>query len=209
VTRKNILILNKLREEIGTPKRKFVVTVRAPHISRLNLAILRICLTERNERGIYISIDKPDKHIKAILERHNISKEGAYTDTGVQTTQEGISAGAMQMAKRKVLVVSGIFCPNLFLDSIDATVSADPQARATLLQELSSIKFIMIDNLGTMLAYNSWGKIQEFFSRFNVFLEQFPHMRAFMSVDKDVHGNVYNLVSQICEREIEIQDDWL
>ena len=86
MTKKNLIILNKLRQEVHTDYRRILFLVKAPQIARINLAILRICLTERKERGIYISIDKPDKHVKQILERHNISSEGDYVDTGISST---------------------------------------------------------------------------------------------------------------------------
>ena len=210
MTRKNILVLNKLRQEVHSDFNKVLFLVKAPHISRINLAILRICLTERKERGIYISIDKPDKHVKQILERHNISKEGHYVDTGLEATHKRPEAIPPPMGPaKKILVVSGIFCPTLFLDSIDATMAASPQARDKLLKELESMHFIMIDNVSTMSIYNSNAKIQEFFNRFDTFIKRFPNIRVFMSSDKNLNKETYQLARNVVEREVEIQDEWL
>jgi hypothetical protein len=209
MTKKNLIILNKLRQEVQTDYRKILFLVKAPQIARINLAILRICLTERKERGIYISIDKPDKHVRQILERHNISKEGSYVDTGISS-----STGQHQQIKpptgsKKVLVVSGIFCPTLFLDSIDATMASSPEAKDRILKELGGMDFLMIDNLSTMTIYNSQKKIEEFFERFDSFFQRFPNLRIFMSTDKSVQKEVYQLARKATEHEVDILDEWL
>ena len=209
MTKKNLIILNKLRQEVHTDYRKILFLVKAPQIARINLAILRICLTERKERGIYISIDKPDKHVKQILERHNISKEGSYVDTGISSSTGQHQKISPPTGSKKVLVVSGIFCPTLFLDSIDATMASSPDAKDKLLKELGSMNFIMIDNLSTMSIYNSKKKIEEFFQRFETFMQKFPNLRVFMSTDKSVQKDIYQMARRATEHEVDILDEWL
>jgi len=209
MTKKNLIILNKLRQVVNTDYMRILFLVKAPQIARINLAILRICLTEMKERGIYISIDKPDRHVKQILERHNISKEGSYVDTGLSATTGHHQEIAPPTGSKKVLVVSGIFCPTLFLDSIDATMASSPEARDRLLKELGAMNFIMIDNLSTMSIYNSEKKIDEFFVRFDSFIQRFPNLRVFMSTDKAVHKDIYQLARKSTEHEVDILDEWL
>lgn len=209
MTRKNLLLLNKLRQEIYSDTGRLLFTVRGPQISRINLSILRVCLSERKERGIFISIDKPDKHVKSILERQNISSDGSYVDTGLKADwgHEGIQSP--MESRKKVLVVSGIFCPTLFLDSIDATMNQSPEAKERLNTELQDMNFVMVDNLSTLTIYNSQGKIQEFFKRFDKFLTDFPNLRAYLSTDRNINQETYALARGIVEKEVEILDEWL
>jgi hypothetical protein len=209
MTRKNLLLLNKLRQELYSDNHRLLFTVRGPQISRINLSILRVCLSERKERGIFISIDKPDRHVKSILERHNISKEGGYVDTGLKADGSHNGIQSPIESKKKVLVVSGIFCPTLFLDSIDTTLNTTPEAKERLTSELKEMNFIMIDNLSTLTIYNSQGKIQEFFNRFDKFLTDFPNLRAILSTDKNINQETYALARRVTEKEVEIQDEWL
>jgi hypothetical protein len=208
MTKKNLIILSRIRQEVNSANNRFLFVVRTPQIARINLTVLRILMAERKERGIYISIDKPDKHVKQILERQNISREGSYVDTGVhaENAPETISA---PMETSKILVVSGIFCPTLFLDSIDATMTTSPEAKARIMSELRTMNFIMVDNISTMIAYNSNSKIHEFFARFDAFLKEFPNIRAFLSTDKNLPPDIYQAARKAVDREIEILDEWL
>jgi hypothetical protein len=208
MTKKNLIILSRIRQEVNSANNRFLFVVRTPQIARINLTILRILMAERKERGIYISIDKPDKHVKQILERQNISREGSYVDTGVhaENAPETISA---PMETAKILVVSGIFCPTLFLDSIDATMASSPEAKARIMNELRTMNFIMVDNISTMIAYNSNSKIHEFFARFDAFLKEFPNIRAFLSTDKNLPPDIYQAARKAVDREVEILDEWL
>jgi len=210
MTKKNLMILNRIRQEVNSANNRFLFVVRTPQIARINLTVLRILMAERKERGIYISIDKPDKHVKQILERHNISREGSYVDTGVHAENANPEAISAPMeASNKILVVSGIFCPTLFLDSIDATKASSPEAKARIVGELRTMNFIMVDNVSTMIAYNSNTKIHEFFVRIDAFLKEFPNIRAFMSTDKNLPPDIYQAARKAVDREVEILDEWL
>ena len=209
MTKKNLIILNKIRQEVNSDNRRFLFVVRTPQIARINLTVLRILMAERKERGIYISIDKPDKHVKHILERHNISREGSYVDTGVHAEQTPEAISAPMSTPNKILVVSGIFCPTLFLDSIDATVASGPEAKERIVGELASMNFIMVDNISTMMAYNSNGKIHEFFARFDAFLKEFTNLKCYLSTDRNLPEDVYQVARKMVDREVEILDEWL
>ena len=209
MTKKNLMILTRIRQEVNSANSRFLFVVRTPQIARINLTVLRILMAERKERGIYISIDKPDKHVKQILERHNISREGSYVDTGVRAENAPETISNPMEASNKILVVSGIFCPTLFLDSIDATMASSPEAKARIMGELQTMNFIMVDNVSTMIAYNSNAKIHEFFGRFDAFLKAFPNIRAFMSTDKNLPTDIYQAARKTVDREVEILDEWL
>jgi len=60
-----------------------------------------------------------------------------------------------------------------------------------------------------MIAYNSNAKIHEFFGRFDAFLKQFPNIRAFMSTDKNLPTDIYQVARKTVDREVEILDEWL
>jgi len=209
MTKKNLMILNRIRQEVNSENRRFLFVVRTPQIARINLTVLRILMAERKERGIYISIDKPDKHVKHILERHNISREGSYVDTGVHAEPPPEAISEPMSTPNKILVVSGIFCPTLFLDSIDATIASSPEAREKIAGELNSMNFIMVDNISTMMAYNSNTKIHEFFKRFDAFLNEYQNIRCFLSTDRNLPSDVYQEARKAVDREVEILDEWL
>ncbi len=206
---RNILVLEHLRKELATQCKRILVTVRAPQVDRINLAVLRILLTERAERGIYLSIDKPDDMVAHILERYNIAPaEMGRADTGQQQTGVVEPKSADAGANRRVLIVSGIFCPTIFLDSIDAAVST-PEGGAELLEELRGMDFLMVDNLLSMTLYNSWRKTEEFFARLDVLQHKFPNLRLLMTTDKHQDPRLYELAARICDIEIELRKELL
>jgi len=209
MTKKNLMMLNRIRQEVNSNYNRFLLVVRTPQIARINLTVLRILMAERKERGIYISIDKPDKHVKQILERHNISREGTYVDTGVNAEPAPDAISSPMEAPNKILVVSGIFCPTLFLDSIDATMTSSPEAKQRITTELGTMHFVMVDNISTMMAYNSNAKVHEFFQRFDNFLKDYPNIRCFLSTDRNLPSDVYQVARKAVDREVEILDEWL
>ncbi len=204
-----VIIADHLRQQLARDSRRFLVNVSAGQMTRLNLTILRICLLERNERGIYLSVDKPDAMVIQILERHQITG-GVGANTGTGTGPE--ATGALERAERalqqkKILVVSGIFCPTLFLDSLDRAASS--AAGAGLIEELRGMHFLLVDNLAVMAAYNSRKKIEEFFQRLDALLTRFPNLRGILMTDKRDNPEIYELARGVSEVEIQIKDDVL
>ena len=210
MTGRNVLILEHLRKELATERKRILITVRAPQVDRINLAVLRIMLTERGERGIYLSIDKPDDMVAHILERYNVAPaEMGRADTGQQQTSTAVDSSIHGPgANRRVLIISGIFCPTIFLDSIDAAVST-PEGGKELFEEFRGMDFLMVDNLLSMPLYNSWRKTEEFFARLDVLQQKFPHLRLLMTTDKQQDGRLYDLAAAICDIEVELRQELL
>jgi len=223
VTRKNVQILNAIREVLRSDTRVLVFDVPMPHITRINLAVLRIAISELGKKGIYISIDRPDRNVLSILERHNVAVPGesVTATTGIERSSQGIAEMAIArvpanpqggppsaIARNRILIISGIFCPTLFLDSVEAAIRSPSEGTANLLKELQNMDFIMIDNISTMAAYNSGESIAEFFRRFDIFLGQFPRMRAYLTTDSKAQMNIFDMAKGLQGARLAMDRTW-
>lgn len=210
MTRQNILLQQHLRRGLakGAPAdRRFLFTVNSTRISRIDLALLRICLYERDERGIFISVERPDRTMETLLGRMNIAPASiGSADTGA-TSSPMAGPVASPPAKKKVYVVSGLMCPTLFLDAVEAGMRSGGQ-KSELLSEISSLDFIMLDNLSAMGIYNTMPKVAEVFSRLQAFISHFASMNVIMVADKNIYPEVYAMARKYADRETEIGEEW-
>lgn len=177
--------------------RKMLFTVRAPSVTRINLAILRGLMEERRERGIYLSVERPDKHLMMILEKQNLASE----------KDVGLLPDAPKPPK-KVIIAVEMVCPTVLIDEINLALS-DRTKGAVLENEMKGMSFLMVDNLATMAIYNSSRDIAEFFRKSGEFLERFPQLRMVMVTARSNYPELHEMARKFTQTVTDIPDEWL
>jgi len=197
MTRQNEAVLQKLRGALGSPPsvRKLLITMRAQSVTRMDIAVAKILLSERNERGIYITIDRPDKHVLAILEKHNITRPGEI-------------ASGMEPIAKKLFIAQGIFSPAIFIAELLNRIG-NPHTGPALDAELRGMRFVMVDNLSSLAAYNGPKGIDACFGHVAMLLMQYPSMRFIALAGRDSLGALGPGAPGFFNSEIGIPDDWL
>ena len=191
------LIFQRIRNLLSSPGniKKILIPVRAPSVTRINLAVLKVLLSERNERGIYLTVDRPDKHVLEILEKQNIA-----------TPSETSSLPEPPM--RRIVVAPGVFTPAVFIDEMFLRLS-DARSRPGLDAELRGMNFMMLDNLSTLSAFNGPMGIATSFERTSAFLGSYPHFRFIAVAARDTLAALRPAAQGFFDLEAGIQDDWL
>jgi len=199
MTRQNIQIIQSVRSALGSPKniRRFLFTVRAPSVARINLAVLRILLEERKERGIYLSVERPDKHLMMILERQNLAARS-----------EVCNLGDNPKPPKRVVIATEMVNPVVLIDEMFLALS-DKAKGATLDAEIRGMGFIIVDNLATMAIYNTQKDIDEFFRKSNLFLERFPNQKMFTVTARSGYDELHAAARKFAQIEVDIPDEWL
>jgi len=197
MTRQNEAVMQKLRSALASPPpvRKLLITMRAQSVTRVDLAVAKILLSERNERGIYITIDRPDKHVLMILEKHNIAGSSE------------VSFAAEPRPKRLV-IAPGIFSPAIFIGEMLSRLS-DPQSGSTLDAELRGMNFLMVDNLSSLAVYNGPRGIDACFGHVAMFLDRYRSMRFIAVAGRDSLGALGPGATGFFNAEVGIPDEWL
>jgi hypothetical protein len=196
VTHKTELIFQRLRNVLGSPPnvRRIFITVRAPSVTRTDIAVLRVLLSEMNQRGIYITVDRPEKHVLEILERQNLATHAEVS----------FVAGP---PPRRIVIATGVFSPAAFIDELFLRL-ADPRTRPGLHQELADMKFMIVDNLSSLAAYNGPAGIAACFGRISQFLNAYPSIRFVAVAARDSFAAVRPGALGFLDMEVDIPDDW-
>jgi len=197
MTQKSELIFQRLRNVLDSPRNvgKVLITVRAPSVTRTDLAVLRVLLSEMNQRGIYITVDRPDKQVLQILERQNLASHAEVS----------FHAGP---PPRRIVIATGVFSPAVFFDELFLRL-ADPRTRPGLHQELADMKFLIVDNLSSLAAYNGPNGIAGCFGRISQFLNAYPSIRFVAVAARDSLAAVRPWASGFFDMEVDIPDEWL
>jgi len=197
MTRQNEAVMQKLRGALDSPPsiRKLLITMRAQSVTRVDLAVAKILLSERNERGIYITIDRPDKHVLMILEKHNI-------------TGPGEASSEMEPVAKRLFIAKGIFSPAVFIAEL-MNRTANPHSGPALDAELRAMRFLMVDNLSTLAAYNGPKGIDACFGHVAMFLMKYPSLRFIALAGRDSLGALGPDAPGFFNMMVGIPDDWL
>ncbi len=193
---KSELIFQELRRALDRPGARGVfVSVRAPSVTRINLAVLRVLLTERRERGIYLAVDRADKHLLELLERHNLAAPSEVSEI----------AGDRP---KRVVVAAGVISPIEFLDEVLARLS-DPAKAPALEEDLRSFHFIMIDNLSSLDIYSGERAQERFFRGLAELLQRFTNLRCVMVTAREGSPEMSAHAANLCQVRVDIKDEWL
>jgi hypothetical protein len=193
----NEAVMQKLRGALDSPPpvRRLLFTMRAQSVTRMDLALARILLSERKERGIYVTIDRPDRQVLMILEKHNVARP------------DEVSSG-LEPEQKRLFIARGILSPATFIAELISRIS-NPHSGPALDAELRNMRFLMMDNLSTLAAYNGPKGIAACFDHVLMLLMRYGSMRfvavaardSLDALGPDARG-FFNLV-------VDIPDGWL
>jgi hypothetical protein len=196
MTHQSELIFQKVRNVLNTPRnvRRILFTVRAPSVTRINLAVLKVLLSERNERGIYLTVDRPDKYVLEILEKQNLASRAEISSLP-------------EPPPRRIVVAPGVFSPAVYLDEIFLRLS-DPRTRPGLDNELCTMSFLILDNLSTLTAFNGPKGIAACFEKMFLFLNTYPSIRLVAVAARDTLSALRPEAHGFFEMAVDLPDDW-
>jgi hypothetical protein len=197
MTRQSEVIHRRLRSSLDSPPtvRRILFTMRAPSVTRINLAILKILLSERNERGIYLTVDRPETHVISILEKHNVAAPSEVS-------------AVPEPRPRRIVIAQGIFSPAIFIDDMFTRLH-DSRAGAALDAEIRSMDFLMVDNLSSLAAYNGPKGIDACFEHLAMFLDRYRSIRFLAAAGRDSLDALGPPASTFFNTEVSIPDEWL
>ncbi len=193
----NEAVLQKLRGALDSPPavRKLLFTMRAQSVTRMDLAVARILLAERKEQGIYITIDRPDKHVLMILQKHNVAGP------------DEVSSG-LDPKRKRLFIAQGILSPAVFIAEL-LTRTSKPHGGPALDAALRKMRFLMVDNLSSLAAYNGPKGIETCFGHVAMMLMRYSSMRFVAVAARDSLGALGPDARGFFNKEVDIPDGWL
>jgi len=193
----NEAVMQKLRGALDSPPaaRKLLFTMRAQSVTRMDLAVARILLSERRERGIYVTIDRPDKNVIMILQKHNVAGP------------DDVSSD-LEPKEKRLFIARGILSPAVFIAELLSRTSK-PHTGPALHAELTRMRFLMLDNLSSLAVYNGPKGIEACFDYVAMMLMRYSSMRFVAVAARDSLDALGPDARGFFNLEIDIPDGWL
>ncbi|MCJ7488522.1 MAG: hypothetical protein MUO87_00025 [Thermoplasmata archaeon] len=196
----------KLAEEVGSHIQPngspavYILTTKYTNLVRTNLVLLKAFLDMKTTRGMMITIDRPHQYISHLLQLHGIDQARLVFIDAISN-----HASDTKAAPNAEAFQSGPFYIETLPDFIISCDGRDPESKV----DMSNTEFILMDNVSTLLTYNSMENVKTFFSRYVGVLKErsSASLATLIVMDRDLHADLYSFISPFARKIIEISTD--
>ena len=178
-------------------KGPIIFDVPATQFVRVNLMMLRGLSQERGLPGIFISVDRPHQYMVHLLSMHQIKAENLiYIDAISRFSAD------FKVANANVGFIDGPFR----IDRLPMAMNEWIKGSNGQSLNLSNSGFAIIDNLSTLLTYNSFNSVQTFLQNFIQAVHSYGNMIVPLMIDSEKSGLLYETARSLCSVEIRMKD---
>ena len=159
--------------------------------------MLRGLSQERGLPGIFISVDRPHQYMIHLLSMHKIKAEQlVYLDAISRFSAD------FKVANANVSYIDGPFR----IDHLPMAMNEWMKSGNGKTFSTGNCSFAIIDNLSTLLTYNSFNSVQTFLLNFLQTLHSSVNMIIPLMIDSEKSGLLYETARTMCKVEIRIKD---
>lgn len=178
----------------------FLIQTKYTNLVRVNLVILKALLDEQRKTGLVITIDRPHQYLSHLMQLHQVDLRNlAFLDV-ISSHSSDWKGGAPSKEFH-----GGPFHIETLPDFL---FSGNAESRELGI-DLSKMQFVVIDNVSTLLTYNTVESIMEFFKRYGELVQSSAHhpLLTVVAVDKSLHQALNDLIQPLCKRTIDVGVD--
>ncbi len=202
VNEKDLQLVKIISSEIQTEGESalYLISVKYTNLVRLNLVLLKALLERKRKKGIMITIDRPHQYVSHLLQLHGIDQSNLSFVDAISVQSSDTKGGAVAAEFQK-----GPFHIEVLPEFIAGSNGSD----ADISSEFSMVEFVVMDNVSTLLTYNTMASVETFFTKYlDVLRERSTHrVITVLAMDKDVHSVLFEFVSEIATKTIELSPD--
>jgi hypothetical protein len=180
----------------------FLVQTKYTNLVRVNLVILKALLDDQRRSGLMITIDRPHQYLSHLMQLHQVDQKNLVfldvisshsSDSKGEAPNKGFQGGPFHIETLPDFIFSG--------NSESRELGID----------VSKIEFVVIDNVSTLLTYNTMDSIMIFFKRYGELVESSGHHPLFsvVIVDNILHQSLNALIEPLCRRTIDVGMDMM
>ncbi len=176
-----------------------LMSSRYTSLVRVNLVLLKVFLDEKKYPGIMVTIDRPHQYISHLLQLHGIDQSRlTFLDAiskYASDTKGGVRCGEYE---------DGPF----YIERLpEYLAGSDPRRTSSV--DINAVNFIIVDNVSTLLTYNSMDSLKEFFRRYvEVTRERTTGCPVTVfAMDKELHRGLFEFISTISTKVIDLTPD--
>jgi hypothetical protein len=178
----------------------FLVQTKYTNLVRVNLVILKALLDDQRKRGLMITIDRPHQYLSHLMQLHQVDQRNLAfldlisshsSDSKGDASDKEFHGGPFHIETLPDFLFSGN------AESLELGI------------DISKIQFVVMDNVSTLLTYNSMDSILEFLKRYGELMKSSSHhpLLSVLAVDNTLHQSLNDVIQPLCKRTIEVGMD--
>ncbi len=199
---KDLQLVQIISSEIQTEgdSALYLISVKYTNLVRLNLVLLKALLEQKQKKGIMITIDRPHQYVSHLLQLHSIDQSNLTFVDAISIHSSDTKGGAVAAEFQK-----GPFHIEVLPEFIAGSNGSNP----AIISEFSHVEFVVMDNVSTLLTYNTMESVETFFAKYlDVVKNRATHrVITVLAMDKEVHSILFEFVSKIATKTIELSPD--
>ena len=177
-----------------------LVQTKYTNLVRVNLVILKALLDDQKKSGLVITIDRPHQYLSHLMQLHQVDQKNLVfldvislhsSDTKGQASVKEFQRGPFHIETLPDFLFSG--------SSESRELGID----------ISKMQFIVVDNISTLLTYNTMESIVKFFERYGQMVKssgRHPLLSVF-AIDRAMHQSLNDIIEPLSRRTIDIGMD--
>ncbi len=171
-----------------------IVETSFTQIAKTNLLLLKGFLDLNNKKGYFVVLDRPHQYMSYLLNMHDVTQENIhYIDTVSDMS------GEEKVDEGNVDFITGPY----HIDDLFGIIDRDDQNEVLLKDK---IDFILVDNISSMLNYNTMGKVEEFVRSFKRLIKGSKNLMGCMVIDSESYPELNRLIDEESDERIFLED---
>ena len=162
-----------------------LINARGVDYQRTNIEILKVLANEEGLPGVYITVNKPYKTMKRILESEGVNTENLFFIDCITKT----SGGEVDPNDKKVF----------YLDTPENLTGIGVAMGEAIRHISGDDKFLFMDSLSTLLIYRSVGTVAKFSHFLTGRMRVWGLRGILMSVEKETDPEFTDQLTQFCD----------
>ena len=180
----------------------YLLHAKYTNLVRVNLILLKAFLEDKKQRGLMITIDRPHQYLSHLMQLHGVD----------QTNLVFVDAISLHSADTKGGEVAPEFQMGPFhIEALPDFLMKHQDDGSSFQIDMSKMDFVIIDNVSTLLTYNSMESIRRFFQRYVEVLKGVKSrgIQTALVMDRDQHTELYEYISNLSRKSIDLGQDML
>ncbi len=180
----------------------YLVHVKYTNLVRVNLVLLKALLEDKKRRGLMITIDRPHQYLSHLMQLHGVD----------QTNLVFVDAISLHSADTKGGEVAPEFQMGPFhIEALPDFLMKHDDGGPSFHIDMSKIDFVIIDNVSTLLTYNSMESIRRFFQKYVDAVKDVKSrgIQTALVMDRDQHTELYEFLFGLSRKSIDLGQDML
>lgn len=172
-----------------------LLDVPSTQFVRMNLLLLKGLIQKKGLSGAFISVDRPYQYMAHLLTMHQVQSEQVVFIDAL-----GCFSADSKVSKAKASYLKGPF----HIDRLPMTIKEWGGNGHSV--NLARCQFIIIDNLSTLLNYNSFSSVELFLRRYIESLSSSTVLTAPLMIDRENCSPLYDSARTLCQSELNLRE---